>query len=148
MIQVTITLLAVGLLAPVGAGEKDRDKDSDALQGTWQVVSIELDGQKAPTEEVEKVGLAVKGAGYKQLVKDSVTEEGTIELDPSQKPRTIGLRITSGDDKDKTQLGIYKIERDTLTLCLARPGSLDRPKGFSTKEGSGHVLIVLKRKKG
>lgn len=39
--------------------------------------------------------------------------------------------------------GIYKLERDTLTVCYERNG--DPPTEFVSKQGSTVVLEVLKR---
>jgi hypothetical protein len=42
--------------------------------------------------------------------------------------------------------GIYEIDGDTLRICVAKKGK-ERPKTFESKEGSGHVLTVMKRVK-
>jgi hypothetical protein len=47
-----------------------------------------------------------------------------------------------GKDKDKLFKGILILEENKLTICLARPGE-DRPTEASSKEGSGHILLVL-----
>ena len=41
-------------------------------------------------------------------------------------------------------LGIYKIDKDTLTLCMADP-DLPRPREFKAEKGSKHTLMVFKR---
>lgn len=41
-------------------------------------------------------------------------------------------------------MGVYQLEEDTLTLCVADPGS-GRPKDYSAAAGSGHVLSVFRR---
>jgi uncharacterized protein (TIGR03067 family) len=141
-----VMILVIGLLAPAGKG-REPDKDVKALEGTWQVESAEMDGQEFSGDDVADIFLVVEGDRYKELLKDTVKEEGTIKLDPSQSPRAIDFRITSGDDKGKTQLGIYKLEGNTLTLCVAKPSDKDRPKEFAGKQGSGHTRMVFKRKK-
>ena len=46
----------------------------------------------------------------------------------------------------KSQIGIYKIEKDSITICLARPGEKDRPTEFSAAGDKGFILIVMKKK--
>jgi uncharacterized protein (TIGR03067 family) len=75
------------------------------------------------------------------------SEEGTMKLDPTKKPATIDLAITSGNDKGKSQVGIYKIDGDSITICLARPGETDRPTEFKSTEENGNILVTIKRKK-
>jgi uncharacterized protein (TIGR03067 family) len=58
----------------------------------------------------------------------------------------VDLTETEGDAKGKTFRGIYEFGGDTRKVCLAPEGK-DRPKEFSSKAGSGHILAVLKRVK-
>ncbi len=72
--------------------------------------------------------------------------QGTSEIDPTRKPKTIDFMTTEGDDKGKIVLGIYELGDDTRKLCYAQPGK-DRPSEFSAPAGSGHTLVVFKREK-
>ena len=78
---------------------------------------------------------------------NGLTEEGTIKVEPGKKPATIDLAITEGDDKGKSQVGIYKVDGDTITVCLAAPGAKDRPTEFKSTEENGHILATIKRAK-
>src|SRR5262245_57159820 len=99
---------------------EDAKKDLDKIQGTWHVVSVENDGAKRPDEVAKDMKMVIKGDKYTFTAGD-MTESGTIKLDPSKKPATIDISITEGDDKGKTQLGIYQIEGDTFKICVDRP---------------------------
>jgi uncharacterized protein (TIGR03067 family) len=71
----------------------------------------------------------------------------TITLDPQAKPEpTIDFKITEGpdDSKGQTALGIYKLDGDRLTLCIAMPGHSTRPTEFKRVEDET-VLFDLKR---
>jgi uncharacterized protein (TIGR03067 family) len=65
-------------------------------------------------------------------------------LHPSTEPKGIDLTWAEGANKDKRQLGIYRFEADTLTICVGPIGK-ERPKAFESKEGSGSSLLQLKR---
>jgi len=72
------------------------------------------------------------------------SRESTYKIDPTAKPKTIDTVPTEG----VTELGIYKLEGDVLTIC-ATLGQADkeRPSEFNSKEDSGTMRIVLKRVK-
>jgi uncharacterized protein (TIGR03067 family) len=49
------------------------------------------------------------------------------------------------DDRTVYARAIYKIERDRLTLCIARTSRDSRPTRFSGEAGQPQALVVLKR---
>ena len=49
-----------------------------------------------------------------------------------------------GPNQGKTILAIIEIDGDSMKACYDMEGK-GRPTEFSTKEGSGHVLILYKR---
>ena len=62
-------------------------------------------------------------------------------------PKTIDILYTTGKDKGKLALGIFrfgKADYASLTLCLAEPLK-DRPKAFTTPVKSGRLLLELRR---
>ena len=71
---------------------------------------------------------------------------GTSQIDPTKKPKTIDFTPTEGDEKGKVFRGIYEIKTNCRKLCYAETGK-DRPTEFSSKPGSGHVLVILQREK-
>ena len=150
-LAVTLSLFAacVGSSTAPAAPAKDAKDTKDDIKsfgGDWSFTSWEMGGQTLPKEALDLAKWSVKGDKYK-FGMGEMEEEGTIKLDTSKKPATIDLAITSGNDSGKDQVGIYKIDGDTITICLARPGLADRPKEFKTNDENGHILVTIKRNK-
>jgi uncharacterized protein (TIGR03067 family) len=73
-------------------------------------------------------------------------QEVTIKLDPTAKPKTVDKVITKGPGKGETMLGIYKLEGDQLTICLA-VGGKERPTEFAAPANGNAMVVVYKREK-
>jgi uncharacterized protein (TIGR03067 family) len=142
-------LLFVGLplLAAGDAKDEAIQKDRKRYEGTWQVVSLEVDGNKSPEEDARKITVVNEADGKWAIqVEGKVVARGTSEIDPTKKPKAVDLTVTEGENSGKTTLGIYEFKDDTRMVCLAQPGQ-GRPAEFAAPAGSGHILAVLKRVK-
>ncbi len=130
------------LTAPVLKDGKDDKSDLKKLEGEWIIDSWVQLGQP----------IAIKGTwSFKDekysLNQGGALEEGTVKLDKAKKPPIFDLAITAGTCEGKDQPGIYKLDGDTLTLCLAWPGTTDRPADFESTADNRFILIKLKRDK-
>jgi uncharacterized protein (TIGR03067 family) len=137
--------VGVTLLVIAWAQARDDKKEQDRLQGTWEVLSITVDGKEMPAERVKGAKLIIKGDHYTFMPPGGEKIEGVNKIDPSKSPKAIDATRTNGPDKDKTALGIYEVSGNELKLCLGRPGGSERPKDF--KGGEGLRVYVLKRAK-
>jgi uncharacterized protein (TIGR03067 family) len=118
--------------------------DKQRLQGTWQVTSLELDGEKGPAEAIERLTYTFKGNALTIApAEPGSNSEFSIALNASKKPKTVDLRITKGPGQGKTLLGIYEIKGNGLKICF---GEKSRPAEFASKAKSGVALVVLKLK--
>jgi len=81
------------------------------------LISLEVDGEKRPPEQVKLFKLVNTGDKYalRQEGQKAVIE-GTFKLDPTQKPKVIDVYHDSFGDKPLK--GIYSLEADTYKLCL------------------------------
>lgn len=140
--------LIVGLPFTVAAPAKDKEDKDDLKKfaGDWTITSWRQYGRDLEQEGLETAKWTVKGDKY-TFEMGGAQEEGKLKVDSSRKPATVDLDITEGTDKGKQQPGIYKIEGDTITFCLAAPGGKDRPKDFTSTEDNMQILVVMKRKK-
>lgn len=125
--------------------------DLERLEGDWAAVSIEIDGRKVPDEEVAErsadIRMTFKGNAFTAHEKGKLVAEGDMVIDPTKVPKTLDLRVTSGEYKGKRSLAIYELEGDTLRACWTLFAvERDRPAAFETKAGSGLLLGTYKRR--
>ncbi len=143
MIRKVLVVLAVGLLFAADAKEKDKT-DDDKIRGTWLLTSEESGGNTTHTEGKKiTVTFAAEGKGkVKYGVGDRPDLDIAFQLDATRQPKEITV-MANGE----TLSGIYKLDGDTLTVCIPQKDGVERPTEFGTKDGDRLVLIVLKREK-
>jgi uncharacterized protein (TIGR03067 family) len=141
-----LVVLAAGVL--VGAAEPAGDagkKDSEKLQGTWQYVSFESNGEKMAADQLKKMTVTYTGDKWVVREGDKVVVAGTQKLDPTKEPHEIDSVVTEGEGKGNTMLGIYELKGDTFRVCFDPEGK-DRPKDFTPKAGQfGGVVSRVKK---
>ncbi len=135
-------VLATGA-AGQDAGKKADKSDDEVFQGTWSIASLETMGVVTDDEDIKAatVSFAAGSVTVRFGGKDMAL---SYKLDPSKKPKQIDI-IEPGNGKDQVHQGIYKVEGDTITICIAHANGT-RPTEFTTN-GSIDKLLVLKRAK-
>jgi uncharacterized protein (TIGR03067 family) len=118
------------------------DKALKELEGYYSVTVLEKAGMTAPKELVESVKVSIKGdeITIKVMGQD---KKAKIKADNSKTPNTIDISPSEGPEKGKTFPGIYKIEKDEVTIVFTEKG--ERPKELKA-EGEA-MLMKLKRDK-
>lgn len=137
-----VGFLALCLAAP---SPEDLEKELGRLEGTWKFTSIQADGTKLADDVVRGARLRIAGKRFTFRV-DKELHDGIINVDPTQKPKTIDVTFTSGIDKGKSALGIYELSGDQFRVCIGIVGK-ERPKEFKSTPKSGHVLEMMIRDK-
>jgi uncharacterized protein (TIGR03067 family) len=145
--RVTLLLL-VGLVWAGDAKDDEAKKELKKFEGTWVLESGEKEGKKLPPEEVKKGKIVWKGA---EVIVESPHQSKepikatTIHIDPVKKE--MDWKRANGPDAGKTMRATYEwIDKDHYRIVFA-PGDKERPKEFSTKPGSGHIVHSWKRVK-
>jgi uncharacterized protein (TIGR03067 family) len=137
--RLVLSLFAVGLGSAVAAGEGAVKEELERHQGTWVVTSSIFDGQPAPAAIVRSIKRIVT-SDHVVWKRDGKSFAGTkVELDPAAEPKAIDVIPDGGRNRGERVLGIYKLEGDRLTICMAAPGR-PRPKEFKAGKGSGCTL--------
>jgi uncharacterized protein (TIGR03067 family) len=143
-----LCVLALLSARPLAAPAPEKNPEAEALQkleGAWVVARVEVDGMKVPAELVKDFRLDFKGHGY-TMRHGQERHEGKIKIDPTRKPATLDIMPETGSDKGKTQLAIYFLQGNLLTICGAAPGK-ERPEDFDTKGKKAVTLLVLRRQR-
>ena len=115
-------------------------QDLDKLQGTWTIVSMEMDGQKMPGGGAR---IVVQGNRFTTIAMGA-TYEGTVVVHQTTAPKSFELCFEEGPEKGNTNFGIYELDGDTWRICLATRGS-ERPREFAAPPGTGIALETLRR---
>ena len=133
------------LLGADGPKEAAVKQDLEKLQGTWTVVSMEMDGKFMSAEARQKIKLTLDGENYVFKNGDG-GNAGLYKIDPSRDPKELNIVIGGGEEKGKVYLAIYKIDGDTMTQCMELSNK-NRPHEFTGKAGSGCALEIWQRQK-
>jgi uncharacterized protein (TIGR03067 family) len=125
------------------AGEQPNDLEK--FQGKWVVVSLTEQGKSIPAAETDLLEFTIDKDLFTVTEKGQTVVQYKIALDSSKKPKEINFTHQIGENKGKTELGIYEIGKDQLKLCMdeTRKG---RPTVFEGKETEAYSVIVLKKK--
>jgi uncharacterized protein (TIGR03067 family) len=139
-----LAMLTVGLLplcAP-SADDKPMERELTAIKGTWSVVRASVGGRDRPKSELDGLTWTFKDGGkatfsFKTEGKEA---EHTYSIDPSRTPKEIDLPLvgTEAGLKGFKKFGIYKLEKEKLTLCMTgdpKATKADRPKDFEDRAG-------------
>ncbi len=135
-------------LAADPAKEDAAKADAAKLQGTWQVTKfIDHSEEAAPAAEIEHMAFEFKGDRVTmRRTKDDPGREGKYTLDPAKRPKSIDI-----DFGVPVSEGIYKLDGDTLTICVvggSRNGkTAARPTEFRASKRDKYSLFELKKVK-
>ncbi|HMP00912.1 MAG TPA: TIGR03067 domain-containing protein [Gemmatales bacterium] len=144
-----VLMTALSLMVGGAWGDEDAKKDLDRMQGEWQMVSGEFNGEKFPEEMTKAAKRTVKDDTYTVVMRDEEgqprTVKGKFKLDATQSPRAIDATTTvEGEEGEAKIVGIYEFTGDDeVRVCMAGVDR-GRPKAFDSQQGT---LVTWKRVK-
>lgn len=120
--------------------------DIKALQGTWRITTLEIDGKSLPQGFLSGASITIDGDKF-TTTSMGAEYKGTFTTGSSGTLKTIDLKFATGPEKGHTSLGIYELDGDKWRLCLTIT-SKTRPAKFETSPKSGLALETLERESG
>lgn len=153
-IEAVLLLLAgAGVLnRPTQAGEAQTKAEAikaetEKFQGTWRLVSQEYKGMETPSKDLKDDSVIIQGDKMIGKHGQQVKQETVFQIEPTATPKTIDLKTIKGVEVGKKVLGIYRLEKDTLTVCLSEKEG-DRPQEFKAPRQTLRYVLVFKRERG
>ncbi len=132
-----LLVVAITLAAPCA---KDAKTDPPSLVGEWTAETAVENGRPANPPPGTTWSFTADGKSVFTIGGMGATES-KYTVDAKKTPAELDV---SDGPKGKALRGIYKVEADTLTLCLAE-GDAERPKAFESAAASKVILITLAR---
>jgi uncharacterized protein (TIGR03067 family) len=121
-------------------------KEVPAILGSWNLEKAELGGMALPPGAAsEQISLTFAEDGTIIARKNGKEEPGPSRFthDPKKSPAEIDLTEGRPGAKEMTIKGIYKIDGETLTICMTPEGA--RPTTFESAGQS--IIMTFKRMK-
>jgi len=143
------TLVSVLFVGFIQAGSGNQGEAE--LQGSWDLQKIVVEGKPFPVEVTGVKFIFAKN--ILTIVPPTDPSESfpkqtlRFTVRPQAKPKSVDTTILDGTEKGWTIPGIYRIEGDSLTVCIPTARGIGRPKDFEAKEGSKLAVYTLHRAK-
>ena len=137
------TLTALFIIAASVEANEPPKKGAD-LQGTWQGVEVWDAKVTRNAESVKRLQIEFRDDKFVVRLGDEEFLSGRFSVDDNKKPRTLNLEAINQDGETSTIPGIYKINKDGLSICHPNKEGCDRPSAFKS---SAEVVLLNFRKK-
>jgi uncharacterized protein (TIGR03067 family) len=118
--------------------------ETAAIEGTWQIVSAELAGEKMPDLVTHQIEVELGDGDYAVRFGGEVADRGTYELGLHPAASAITLTGVVGTNAGRTIPAIYQIVGEQLHICYGLDGTA--PAAFATQPGAALFLAVYQRK--
>jgi uncharacterized protein (TIGR03067 family) len=119
--------------------------DLQDFQGTWRAVWLAEDGRRRTADEVKGTRLTISGDRYTLHLGDYECHGTITGVNPGKNRGAVDFVADERPDGGGRRfLGLYVLEGDEFTVCVAPPGK-ERPTAFECRPGSGHWLYLLRR---
>jgi uncharacterized protein (TIGR03067 family) len=126
--------------------QEPASREIDKHQGIWLASSFRRDGQETPQEIVRTITRTVVN-DHVVWKRNGKSFAGTsMVLDAAHNPKSIDVIADGGPTRGKRVLGIYRLDNNRLTICMA-DADQPRPRDFTAEKGSRQTLMIFTREK-
>ena len=148
VVMVPCVCLVWSVWAIVAAHAQEINAELTKFQGTWVMISAEMDGRQVEDTHVQSSKITFVGNKVELIAphqhKDTIVATIT-KIDETKNPKEMVWVRSAGPHAGATTTAIYAFEGpDTYRICFDPAGSA-APKQFGTKKGSGHIWHTWKR---
>ena len=112
----------------------------NSLEGIWQPVYAELDGEEAPVEVLQQTVVEFALGEYFVSFGGEISDRGSYTVEAA----TLTLSGLDGPNAGRVIPCIFKFAGEILTICYGLGGA--RPRKFGTASGAGLYLVNYRRK--
>ncbi len=150
VIAIVMSLVWSWTLVSAQASGQNTDAELQRFQGTWVLISAEMNGKKVNDTHVKQSRITFVGDKVEVITPHQHKEKiiaSVVKLDPTKNPKEMHWVRSTGPNAGNTTIAIYEFEgTDQYKICFD-PASSGVPKTFGTKEGTGHIWHTWKRVK-
>ena len=150
MVTVMSLVWSVCTIAAAPAPGQSAEAELQKFQGTWVMISAEMDGKKVSDADVKQSKITFVGDKVEVIAphqhKDKIVASVT-KLDLTKNPKEMHWVRSAGPNAGTTMLAIYEFEGPNQYQICFDPAGVAAPKKFGTKAGSGHIWQTWKRVK-
>ena len=150
MVTVMSLVWSVGTIAAAPAPGQSAEAELQKFQGTWVMISAEMDGKKVSDANVKQSKITFVGDKVEVIAphqhKDKIVASVT-KLELTKNPKEMHWVRSAGPNAGITMLAIYEFKGPNQYQICFDPAGVGAPKKFGTKAGSGHIWQTWKRVK-
>jgi uncharacterized protein (TIGR03067 family) len=140
-----LTLLTLTLTIAAPAAKDPPKKEGPSLVGDWAIEAVTVGGQHKQVPP-RALRFTFQADGTLAVQDGGAPRPLTYKADPKADPAHLDIIPPAAAGRSPSW-GIYKIDGDTLTICLDQAPGSERPKDFASPAGSLMTVYVFKRVK-
>jgi uncharacterized protein (TIGR03067 family) len=137
--------LAAGSWAAAAPGPKDPPPKPSPLVGEWRLVSQTSQGNTRPWRLDDTVFAFTADGRYARYEAGAKEKARWQEYRADDKADPPTLDVFEPGGKGDTKRWLYRVDGDTLTVCMPEDATAGRPAAIEAGKGSKNWVLTLKR---